>query len=603
MPRKNKSTAPAAPRPLTGPQRLNKVLAAAGLGSRRDCEQLILDGRIEVDGNPVTDLATKVDVETAKITFDGSQLKTFRPVYYALHKPTGVLSTNRDPSGRMRAIDLVNVKERVFSVGRLDRFSEGLMLLTNDGELAQRLAHPRFGVQKLYLATVQGEVTQTDLEKLVRGVRLAEGFAKVDAVKLRRQRPGAAELEIALSEGKNREIRRILARLGHKVVGLKRLAIGPLRLGQLPVGGWRPLTREEVLALYSTTAQRKKRRGMARPPRGTPRDASETDNLAAGATVGQFHQPFDDEDDDDFGALPSFDDSSDDDFSIDEGDDDEIIALSDQSVVGTVIAYDDESDNESVVDEDSEGQQRSGGARRPRSGRADSRGRPSSRSSTAGAGGSRGGGRSGGSRSPHDLRNRQGRGGPAKPGSRSQATPEAEGFSWESAKPRSRGAGSTGPRSTGPRGAGSRAAGPRSAGPRAAGSRAGGPRAAGARSLGRKTAGTGGSRAAAARPATGRPSSGRPSAGRTGTGRTAAARPGAGRAGAGGRPGSSRPTQSRSRGPRAASGRPAGGTRSGGAKPGGAKPGGKRAPTGPKGKRGPGGASGGGRSGPRGRRK
>ncbi len=165
MPRKNKSSGPAAPGPLAGPQRLNKLLAAAGLGSRREVEQYILEGRIEIDGQAVTDLATKVDPEHAKLTFDGSALKIFRPVYFALNKPVGVLSTNRDPSGRMRAIDLVNVKERIFSAGRLDRSSEGLMLLTNDGELAQRLSHPRYGIQKIYLATVQGEVTQADLEK------------------------------------------------------------------------------------------------------------------------------------------------------------------------------------------------------------------------------------------------------------------------------------------------------------------------------------------------------------------------------------------------------------------------------------------------------
>ncbi len=277
MPRKSKSPSAATPRPLSGPQRLNKILAAAGLGSRRQVEQYILEGRIEVDDQPVTDLATKVDPENAKITFDGSAVKIFRPVYYALNKPVGVLSTNHDPSGRMRAIDLVNVKERIFSAGRLDRSSEGLMLLTNDGELVQRLSHPRYGVQKLYLATVQGEVTQVDLEKLVRGVRLAEGYAKVDAVKLRKQRSGAAELEIALSEGKNREIRRILARLGHKVVGLRRLAIGPLKLGQLPAGGWRPLTRHEVEALYvAATVGRRKRRGAAKTPRPQTRTNGRT---------------------------------------------------------------------------------------------------------------------------------------------------------------------------------------------------------------------------------------------------------------------------------------------------------------------------------------
>lgn len=335
MPRKHKSSGPAAPAPLAGPQRLNKLLAAAGLGSRREVEQYILDGRIEVDGQPVTDLATKVDPQSATITFDGSAIKIFRPVYFALNKPIGVLSTNRDPSGRMRAIDLVNVKERIFSAGRLDRSSEGLMLLTNDGELAQRLSHPRYGIQKLYLATVQGEVTQADLEKLIRGVRLAEGYAKVDAVKLRKQRSGAADLEIALSEGKNREIRRILARLGHKVVALKRLAIGPLRLGQLPTGGWRPLTKSEIQALYSAAISgRRKKRGTGKPLRGKPRPGGEDVDSGQPMSAGQFDRYSDDEFEDDYG--PSLDEMSDDELG---GDDD--VILNDQSLRGSVIPYDD----------------------------------------------------------------------------------------------------------------------------------------------------------------------------------------------------------------------------------------------------------------------
>lgn len=336
MPRKHKSSGPAAPAPLAGPQRLNKLLAAAGLGSRREVEQYIIDGRVEVDGQAVTDLATKVDPESATLTFDGSAIKIFRPVYFALNKPVGVLSTNRDPSGRMRAIDLVNVKERIFSAGRLDRSSEGLMLLTNDGELAQRLSHPRYGIQKLYLATVQGEVTQADLEKLIRGVRLAEGYAKVDAVKLRKQRSGAADLEIALSEGKNREIRRILARLGHKVVALKRLAIGPLRLGQLPTGGWRPLTKHEVQALYTAALTgRRKKRSSAKPLRGKPRPGSDDPALAPTMSAGQFDRYSDDDYEENFG--PSLDEMDDDEL----GGDDELI-LNDESIRGSVIPYDDD---------------------------------------------------------------------------------------------------------------------------------------------------------------------------------------------------------------------------------------------------------------------
>ena len=622
MPRKNKSTAPAAPRPLTGPQRLNKVLAAAGLGSRRDCEQFILDGRIEVDGQAVTDLATKVDPETAKITFDGSQLKTFRPVYYALHKPTSVLSTNFDPSGRMRAIDLVNVKERVFSVGRLDRFSEGLMLLTNDGELAQRLAHPRFGVQKLYLATVQGEITQADLEKLVRGVRLSEGFAKVDAVKLRRQRQGAAELEIALSEGKNREIRRILARLGHKVVGLKRLAIGPLRLGQLPVGGWRPLTREEVLALYATTAYRTKRRGPARPRKAGPQLQEDADpSLAVGSTVGHFNQPFDDEDDDDFGALPIFGDESD-----DQGDDDEFIALSDEPVIGTVIPYEDE--EEMLADAAAADDERP--RRGPRGDRPSRSARPQSDRRGSGQ---RAGSRSGGSASPNDLRNRQsatGRGSrtgaPRGDGASSAAAASPEGFSWGAARRRTGGARPTGSRTGGPKTGRS----PRST-PRTGSGSAPRTAAAAGRTSSSKPGGT---RSPTARPTAGRSGAGKPAPGRStgaraggvrtgaprsGTPRLSAGRPSTGRPSIGkpgtGKPGTGKPSTGRSSNYRATGGRPAaaGGKPRSAGRPGssgrasfggGGGGGGGARGAGVKGKRGGGRPSGGGGgSGPRGKRK
>ncbi len=463
MPRKHKSSGPATPVPLAGPQRLNKLLAAAGLGSRREVEQYIVDGRVEVDGEPVTDLATKVDPETAKITFDNSAIKIFRPVYFALNKPIGVLSTNRDPSGRMRAIDLVNVKERIFSAGRLDRSSEGLMLLTNDGELVQRLSHPRYGVQKLYLATVQGEITQADLEKLTRGVRLAEGYAKVDAAKLRKQRAGAAELEIALSEGKNREIRRILARLGHKVVGLKRLAIGPLRLGQLPTGGWRPLTKNEIQALYAAAvAGRRKKRGETRKPlRGKrkPEDTEET--LAPTLSAGQFDRYPDDEFADDFG--PSLDEMSDEDLG---GGDDDFV-LTDTSVRGTIIPFEDDSDS----DED---------APRPRR-------RPTSRENGPRSSGPRSSGprsqasrpREGSSRSAYDLRSRkQASGGPRTtsgssrgPSSGAKTSRKPAGSKSFTKSPRSGGSKSSAPKSGGPKSSGSKFGGQRSSGPKSGGAK------------------------------------------------------------------------------------------------------------------------------------
>lgn len=269
----NKPTKKRALRPtelVSGMQRLNRVLAASGLGSRRDVEQLIIDGRVEVDGQTVTDLAFRVDPKASSIEVDGTALRKHRPVYFALNKPTGVLSTNHDPSGRTRVVDLVPSRDRIFPVGRLDRSSEGLMLLTNDGELAQRLAHPRYGVQKTYFVVVQGVITHEELAKLKKGVYLADGVARIDGAKIRRQRKTCTEIEIILSEGKNREIRRILARVGHKVVVLRRLAIGPLRLAQLPVGQTRQLTSSEVEALYRATTIAKENATATKPrPSGT----------------------------------------------------------------------------------------------------------------------------------------------------------------------------------------------------------------------------------------------------------------------------------------------------------------------------------------------
>lgn len=238
------------PKSEPGLQRLNKVLAAAGLGSRREVEDFIIEGRVEVNREIVTNLSLKVNPAEVTIKFDGQTLKKFRPVYFALNKPKGVLSTNKDPSGRMRVVDLVPDRDRVFSVGRLDRNSEGLMLLTNDGDLAQRLAHPRYRVQKAYFVVVAGMMTNEELAKLRKGVYLAEGMARIDGATIKKHRKGCTEVEIVLSEGKNREIRRILARAGHKVVVLRRIAIGSLRLGTLPVGASRVLTATEVKQLY-----------------------------------------------------------------------------------------------------------------------------------------------------------------------------------------------------------------------------------------------------------------------------------------------------------------------------------------------------------------
>jgi 23S rRNA pseudouridine2605 synthase len=234
----------------SGPQRLQKVLAAAGIGSRRQCEELITAGRIEVERRVITELGTRVDPTVQEIRIDGVPLRKTRLLYFAVNKPVGVVSTSRDPSGRPRVIDLVPANNaRLFAIGRLDLHSEGLILVTNDGDLANRLTHPRYGVQKTYRVVVAGRPEKDILAKLIKGVHLAEGIARAEHVAIKSVRGKSTVLEMVLCEGKNREIRRVLARVGHKVERLTRIAVGPIRLGDLPVGAARPLTHGEVAAL------------------------------------------------------------------------------------------------------------------------------------------------------------------------------------------------------------------------------------------------------------------------------------------------------------------------------------------------------------------
>jgi 23S rRNA pseudouridine2605 synthase len=238
---------------------------------------LIEAGRVDVDGQIVTKLGSTVDSSVQKIRVDGVLLKKQKPVYYAVNKPVGVVTTNRDPQGRPRVVDLVPPDERVFPVGRLDRSSEGLILLTNDGELAQRLTHPKFGVRKVYRVTVAGKVETETMRQMRKGIHIAEGFVQVEGAKLLKSRSRATELEIVLREGKNREIRRILARLGHKVQTLRRIAVGPLRLGDVPPGAYRVVTSQEVEKLWAATetaAEESATRGRGKrssPRAGNPR--------------------------------------------------------------------------------------------------------------------------------------------------------------------------------------------------------------------------------------------------------------------------------------------------------------------------------------------
>ncbi len=226
-------------------ERLQKVLARAGIGSRRASEELIADGRVTVNDD-IADLGRRVDVETDVVAVDGVVIG-IRPgsVYYLLHKPAGVVTTADDPQGRPTVIDLVPDEPRVFPVGRLDMDTEGLLLVTNDGDLTHRLTHPSFGVDKEYLAHVDGELSRGALRRLREGVELDDGMTA--PARVSQLEPGLVRLVI--HEGRNRQVRRMCEAVGHPVIRLVRSRIGPLVDHTLAPGEWRALETDEVRAL------------------------------------------------------------------------------------------------------------------------------------------------------------------------------------------------------------------------------------------------------------------------------------------------------------------------------------------------------------------
>lgn len=233
--------------------RLQKVLASAGLGSRRACEELIAQGRVTVDGQPVVELGVRVDPRTAVIHVDGLRVQLDSSlITIALNKPVGVVSTMHDPEGRPSLAQFVaNREERLFHVGRLDADSEGLLLLTNDGDLANRLAHPSHGVPKTYLVEVQGRVREALGKQLKEGVDLEDGPVRVDAFKVVQVASHASLVEVVLHEGRNRVVRRLFDEVGHPVDRLVRTRIGPIRLGDLRPGRTRVLSKTEVGSLMT----------------------------------------------------------------------------------------------------------------------------------------------------------------------------------------------------------------------------------------------------------------------------------------------------------------------------------------------------------------
>ncbi|MHB8511431.1 MAG: pseudouridine synthase [Actinomycetota bacterium] len=227
--------------------RLQKVLASAGVASRRKAEDLIVEGRVSVNGRTVTKLGSRVDPESDRIKVDGQRISIRAGrAYLMLNKPAGYITTANDPLGRKSVIELVKARRRLFTVGRLDYDTTGLILLTDDGELAHRLSHPRYEIERVYLAQVEGAIGEPSVRRLKSGIMLEDGMAKAKRVKVRARGKRRSQVEIVLTEGRNREVRRMMDAVGHPILELARIGFGTLRLGRLRPGESRPLTSEEV---------------------------------------------------------------------------------------------------------------------------------------------------------------------------------------------------------------------------------------------------------------------------------------------------------------------------------------------------------------------
>jgi 23S rRNA pseudouridine2605 synthase len=233
--------------------RLQKVLADAGIGSRRACEELIVAGRVTVDGE-VAIIGRRVDADTAAIELDGVPVPTRAGlVHYLLNKPARVISAAHDPEGRPTVVDLVPAEPRVYPVGRLDWDTEGLLILTNDGDLTHRLTHPRFGVEKEYLAEIEGVPSRAVLRRLREGIELDDGVTAPARVALTPGQDDRSALVIVIHEGRNRQVRRMCDAVGHPVRRLVRTRVGPISDRSLAPGEWRTLTAAEVRALYGAS--------------------------------------------------------------------------------------------------------------------------------------------------------------------------------------------------------------------------------------------------------------------------------------------------------------------------------------------------------------
>lgn len=249
-------------------ERLHKILAHAGVASRRAAEALIAEGRVTVNGHRITTPGVTADAALDRIVVDGKPIRAEQPVYLMLHKPSGTVSTVRDPEGRRTVLDLIHpAPARLYPVGRLDWDAEGLMLLTNDGELAHRLTHPRFEIPKVYRVEVEGSPSPEALAKFRAGLKIEGGkTAPARVVVVADTRKGAV-LEITIHEGRQHQVKRMCEAIGHPVCHLERVILGPLRLGTLKRGAWRPLTQVEVRELRRAAGLKEAPREARAPQR------------------------------------------------------------------------------------------------------------------------------------------------------------------------------------------------------------------------------------------------------------------------------------------------------------------------------------------------
>jgi 23S rRNA pseudouridine2605 synthase len=239
-------------------ERLQKYMAAAGVDSRRNCEQLIVQGLVKVNGHVIDTLPAFIDPEVDVVTVRGRRLTEPAKVYYLLNKPKGVICTNSDPEGRPRAIDLIGAKQRIICVGRLDVDTTGLIILTNDLELANRLTHPKYELPKTYIARLRGGITSEAIEQLKKGVWLPEGRTQSTGLKVLKRSNKESLVQMVISQGLNRQVRRMFLAVGYKVLALRRAQIGKITDKGLSVSRWRFLTPVEVNYLRTATKEERK---------------------------------------------------------------------------------------------------------------------------------------------------------------------------------------------------------------------------------------------------------------------------------------------------------------------------------------------------------